>query len=229
MNKEIYVKVTNDGPYLVYGIPKIEQKIIEADEHGISIRYGNGKTFEIKSDPSALCRCGKSQNAPFCDSTHIKVKFKGKETTGFEPILDGAEEFDGPNLTLADNQDFCAYARFCDAKGSIWKLIFEGTKESDDQTVKEANNCPSGRLLLFNKEGKPVEHDLSQSIAAIEDRGLGISGPLWIQGKIRVESEDGQSYEIRNRQTLCRCGASARKPFCSGSHASVEFKAHYPK
>lgn len=227
MDKEIYVKITKDGPYMVYGIPKIEQKIIVADEHGASIKYGDGKTFEVKTESVALCRCGGSKNAPFCDSTHLTNNFNGKETAGFEPILEGAENFEGPNLTLADNDNFCAYARFCDVKGSIWNLVEKGTKEADAQTVKEANLCPSGRLMIFDKEGKPIEHELPQSIAALEDGGIGISGPLWIRGKIRVESEDGQSYEIRNRQTLCRCGASGRKPFCNGEHSSVEYKAHY--
>ena len=41
---------------------------------------------------------------------------------------------------------------------------------------------------------------------------------------IRVESASGESYEIRNRQALCRCGASSNKPFCDGSHASIKFQ-----
>jgi CDGSH-type Zn-finger protein len=33
-----------------------------------------------------------------------------------------------------------------------------------------------------------------------------------------VVSEDGSPYEVRNRQTLCRCGGSGNKPFCDGTH-----------
>ena len=39
-----------------------------------------------------------------------------------------------------------------------------------------------------------------------------------------MESADGTTYEIRNRVTLCRCGASQNKPFCDGSHWEVEFR-----
>ncbi|HYX79111.1 MAG TPA: CDGSH iron-sulfur domain-containing protein, partial [Actinomycetota bacterium] len=50
-----------------------------------------------------------------------------------------------------------------------------------------------------------------------------VSGPLWVRGGIQVIAADGFRYEVRNRQTLCRCGQSQNKPFCDGSHASVRF------
>ncbi|MFQ5597442.1 MAG: CDGSH iron-sulfur domain-containing protein [Nitrospiria bacterium] len=38
-----------------------------------------------------------------------------------------------------------------------------------------------------------------------------------------VEGAGGKTYEVRNRMTLCRCGASQNKPFCDGRHADVGF------
>ena len=32
-----------------------------------------------------------------------------------------------------------------------------------------------------------------------------------------------ETYEIRNRVVLCRCGASHNKPYCDGTHASIRF------
>ncbi|MGZ8637173.1 MAG: CDGSH iron-sulfur domain-containing protein [Actinomycetota bacterium] len=46
---------------------------------------------------------------------------------------------------------------------------------------------------------------------------------FWVRGGVPVVSEDGRGYEVRNRQTLCRCGHSANKPFCDGSHRRVGF------
>lgn len=224
-----YVKVTKDGPYLVYGVPKIAEETITPDENGVSIKYTEGRTFEIKNDPTALCRCGRSSHAPFCDGTHERVGFDGTETADFEPILDGAEEIPGPNLTLMDNEKYCAFARFCDAGGRIWNLVLEGTPEADALAIREAGDCPAGRLIMMDADGNPIEPDFPISIGVLEDGGLKISGPLWLKGGIRVESEDGRSYEVRNRQTLCRCGHSSNKPFCNGSHASARFKAHTPK
>ena len=50
-------------------------------------------------------------------------------------------------------------------------------------------------------------------------------GPIWLRGGISLTSADGYQYEVRNRMTVCRCGASRNKPFCDGSHASIKYKA----
>ena len=137
-----------------------------------------------------------------------------------------AETFDGPTMTLSDAEDLCAFARFCDPGGQIWNLI-EKTDDPKvrDLVIREANHCPSGRLVVHDKKtGEEIEHDLSKSIGVVEDPALECSGPLWVRGGIKIESQDGKPYEVRNRVTLCRCGASSNKPFCNGSHASIKFR-----
>lgn len=226
--REIYIKIEKDGPYLLYGASKISQKVIIADEGGISVKYGDGQVFEIKSDPAALCRCGQSRNAPFCDGSHAKG-FDGTETADKTTIMEqpSAEAIKGPYLTLLDNQNYCAFARFCDRGGRIWNLVMSG--ENPDLATEEANLCPAGRLLMFTKSGESLETKDQKEIDLIEDGGLKISGPLWIRGGIKVIGADGEAYEVRNKQTLCRCGASGNKPFCNGAHASIKWKAGYPK
>ena len=219
------IKVTANGPYEVSNVQDIRLYAIKPDEAGASEEYVPGQKFTGDETPLHLCRCGRSGHAPFCDGSHEKADWDGEETASFEPILNGAEAIEGPNLTLADNQDYCAYARFCDAKGRIWNLVQEGTPAADKQAVKEACNCPSGRLIMFdNRTGKPIEPELQPEIGVLEDPAMGCSGPLWVKGGIQVESESGKLYERRNRQTLCRCGHSRNKPFCDGSHAAVKYQ-----
>lgn len=222
-----YIKITKDGPYLLFGAAKISEKIILTDANGISVKYGDGKTFEIRADPVALCRCGRSKNAPFCDASHKTSSFDGTETAPFAPIMKqpSAEAFRGPKQTLMDNQNYCAFARFCDRGGRIWNLVMQGDDASNKLAAEEANLCPAGRLMMFTNDGELMEDTAAPSVHPITDDGLKISGPLWIRGGIRVESESGKSYEVRQKQTLCRCGASGNKPFCNGSHASIKWKA----
>ena len=51
-DKEIYIKVTKNGPYLLYGLKKITIKYIISDENGVAFKYDEGKTFEIKPSHS---------------------------------------------------------------------------------------------------------------------------------------------------------------------------------
>jgi len=52
----------------------------------------------------------------------------------------------------------------------------------------------------------------------VEDTQAEKMGPIWVRGGVPVESSKGETYEIRNRVTFCRCGRSSTKPFCDGSH-----------
>lgn len=221
-----YIEIVDNGPYLVFGEDKIVQEIVIPDNDGASWEYQQAKEFHKPKEkcPMALCRCGCSKNMPFCDGSHEKAHWNGRETASFEPILDGAEEIKGPNLTLCDNENYCAYERFCDAKGRVWNLVMEGTPEADELTIRETCNCLAGRLMVKrNSDGKFIEPELEKSISILEDPAIECSGPICVKGGIELKSAKGKSYEVRNRQTLCRCGRSSNKPFCDGSHASIKF------
>ena len=50
------------------------------------------------------------------------------------------------------------------------------------------------------------------------------NGPLLVYGTVRIKHADGKE-DVRNQTTaLCRCGSSKNKPYCDGSHISVEFR-----
>lgn len=59
---ETKVEVLENGPLLVYGTLKVTDK--------------DGNT-ETKNKTTAFCRCGGSENKPYCDGSHMKIDFKG--------------------------------------------------------------------------------------------------------------------------------------------------------
>jgi len=219
------IVVSKDGPYLVFGDIPVKIQVITPNKEGFSWDWKEGQSFPAKSN-NRLCRCGNSGTAPFCDDSHLRVHFDGKETASRDSYRKQAQDLDGPTLTLSDAQSLCAFARFCDPGGKIWNLVrASNDSKARDLAIREAMYCPSGRLVLNDKKAdKEIEPDLTPSIGVVEDPALGCSGPLWVRGGISIESQDGETYEKRNRVTLCRCGASGNKPFCDGSHASIEFK-----
>jgi len=51
------------------------------------------------------------------------------------------------------------------------------------------------------------------------------NGPLLVKGALEVVSGTGQTIATLSSTALCRCGQSANKPYCDGSHARVGFRA----
>jgi CDGSH-type Zn-finger protein len=201
----------------------MHERTIIADDKGTANEWREGKKYPVQ-ETYDLCRCGQSRSMPFCDETHERIGFDGTEKADRTARLERAKEIGGPTMKLVDVEDLCASARFCHRAGGIWDLV----SRSDDPEVRrivieEAKDCPSGRLMIWDKKTKKmIEPEFEKSIGLVEDPQVGVSGPIWVRGGIPVESADGREYEVRNRVTLCRCGKSSNKPFCDSSHYPEE-------
>jgi CDGSH-type Zn-finger protein len=210
---KVRVTVSENGPYIVTGDIPLAKQTIAADAEGGSEAWQKGPDVAHR-ETYALCRCGASQTKPFCDGSHLKIGFDGAETASRDAYLDQAKVLDGPTLQLTD------------PNGNVWSQVAQ-TDDPEIRTmfVRQVNDCPSGRLVAWDKaSGKPVEQALPVSIGLIEDPEQQCSGPLWLQGGIPIVAADGFEYKVRNRVTLCRCGASKNKPFCDGTHAAIKFR-----
>ena len=222
--KRKQIKVTTDGPYIVSGGIPLFDITIQCDRKGIPAKWVIGKTFSTTQTYS-LCRCGQSQNKPFCDSTHIKVDFDGTETSDNQPFDEMCKTIEGPSLRLKDTEILCASARFCHRGGDIWDQIPQSNNpQVKNNCINNSFDCPSGRLVVVDKEsGRTLEPTLEKSIAVINDPGVVDDvAPLWVRGEIPIYSAEGELYEVRNRVTLCRCGKSTIKPFCDSAHYPEE-------
>jgi CDGSH-type Zn-finger protein len=53
------------------------------------------------------------------------------------------------------------------------------------------------------------------------------NGPYLVEGDdVTVVDWNGNAYEIAKRPfVLCRCGHSAKKPFCDATHRTIGFQA----
>jgi len=56
------------------------------------------------------------------------------------------------------------------------------------------------------------------------------NGPVRVEGDFEIVDPSGKAYGLAGRTTisLCRCGQSANKPFCDGSHGRTGFN-HAPE
>ena len=134
---ENVIVVANNGPLFARGRLAIDGAADDMD--GVAFR-------------AALCRCGRSQNKPFCDNSHEKAGFVDRGAVG--------------------------------------------------------------------QSGKPLEKTGGELRI-----GKAADGPLLLNGNLTIMSGSGRVAWQGTKAALCRCGASANKPFCDGSHKTVGFKA----
>jgi CDGSH-type Zn-finger protein len=60
---------------------------------------------------------------------------------------------------------------------------------------------------------------MEKSVIRILDKG-----PLHIKGSVELVDAAGNRYAVGEQFTLCRCGNSAKAPFCDGSHRMSGFQ-----
>jgi CDGSH-type Zn-finger protein/uncharacterized Fe-S cluster protein YjdI len=88
---------------------------------------------------------------------------------------------------------------------------------SAETVIRIGLNCPSGAIRVVRNEGA----DTSELAPVVNTVRLRENGPLALEAPMLVAGAAGESV----RATLCRCGASKRKPYCDGSHAEAGFVA----
>ena len=77
--------------------------------------------------------------------------------------------------------------------------------------------CPSGAIRVTRNDGTAT----SEVPPVVNTLRLRENGPLSLEAPMLIGGVAASSV----RATLCRCGASRRKPFCDGSHAQAGFVA----
>jgi CDGSH-type Zn-finger protein len=96
-----------------------------------------------------------------------------------------------------------------------------------DEIIHAVQACPSGALSLAVDERQvrvQVDQERTPAIEVSKDGPYRITGgiPLLDAQGSPVPRNAGASLE---HYSLCRCGHSQNKPFCSGMHWSIEFRA----
>jgi CDGSH-type Zn-finger protein/truncated hemoglobin YjbI/ferredoxin len=212
------IRAARNGPYLV----------TNAD------RFVNWLGERLPALPQmALCRCGASALKPLCDGAHAEIGFTDEKDPNRVP--NRRDTYVGEQVTIFDNRGTCAHSGFCSDR---LRTVFRADQDPFvapsggrmDEIISAVRACPSG-ALSFGIEGHEarlqVDREREPTIEVSKD------GPYRISGGIPLEDSEGSSVE-RNEgaslehYSLCRCGHSRNKPFCSGMHWQVGFRDPVP-
>ena len=196
--------------------------IIEARENGPLIAK-NVKTFRLPDGAleedkpiRALCRCGMSQNKPYCDGSHNDAGFDS--SPGDPENHDKVSIYEGSDITVYYNRLLCSHAAECgrlasdvfNTKERPWIQPDKGSAEQISQVVA---SCPSGALRMGDPGGEPLAITNDEVSVQVEK-----DGPYWVRN-IALSAEYWAEGQSQKKYVLCRCGLSKNKPCCDGTHA----------
>lgn len=124
----------------------------------------------------------------------------------------------GTSLTVTFDGARCIHAAECvrglpdvfDTHRTPWVRPDEASAEAVRQVVAR---CPTGALKV---EGAAEQ-------AKANEARLQPGGPIYCRGRLRLLDGEGGVVLEDVRMALCRCGASANKPFCDNRHRASGF------
>ena len=136
------------------------------------------------------------------------------------------KEYVKDDLKVVWKKDLCIHSANC---VSGLKEVFNPDKrpwidlsKADQQVIKEQiDRCPSGALSYITSDQITQRSD--QGADAVEVEVLP-DGPLALHSSCQITLPDGSVISQEKASYFCRCGASANKPFCDGSHKKIRFK-----
>jgi uncharacterized Fe-S cluster protein YjdI len=133
------------------------------------------------------------------------------------------KEYSTEQIVVEWEPRLCAHSHNCvrslpqvfDESRRPWVQVDAATA---DEVAAAVALCPSGALRA-RRAGAPAANLPRGTEVRASD-----NGPLQVSGGVRVLAADGTVLYEGEKATLCRCGGSANKPFCDGTHEKIGFR-----
>jgi uncharacterized Fe-S cluster protein YjdI/CDGSH-type Zn-finger protein len=133
-----------------------------------------------------------------------------------------ARVYAGEGIEVYWEPRFCIHTRSCVRQlGAVFdperRPWIDPDAADADSVAATVMTCPTGALHFRRTDGGPQEEADELTVTPVR------KGPLFLRGRVRIQDADGRVIREDTRVALCRCGASANKPFCDGSHNRIGF------
>ena len=132
------------------------------------------------------------------------------------------------DIEISWDSNVCIHAAVCINKlPGVFNLEqkpwIDPTGGSVNEIKELIHQCPSGALAYnINNEDTNDEKEATEQSTEV---ALVKNGPLRLKGDFQIFDENGARLEHKSVVSLCRCGASKNKPYCDGTHKSIDFEA----
>jgi uncharacterized Fe-S cluster protein YjdI len=133
------------------------------------------------------------------------------------------KEYAGDEIVVEWEPRLCFHSKNC--VRSLPQVFDDGRRPwitvaaaSADEVEAAVARCPSGALRTRRIGAPAMPRRQRLELRASEN------GPLLVRGGVRILDADGGVLYEGERAALCRCGGSANKPFCDGTHRKNGFR-----
>jgi uncharacterized Fe-S cluster protein YjdI len=143
---------------------------------------------------------------------------------GVPRTMGATRTYEAPRIRVLWDAGRCIHSANClaalpevfDTRRRPWVDV---TAAEAEEIAAAVRTCPTGALRYQGVDGFPDEESPSPPVIGIDHRG-----PLLIRGRVQLLDRRGRVLADEHRLALCRCGASANKPFCDNSHRRIGFR-----
>ena len=130
-------------------------------------------------------------------------------------------------LSVRENGPYAVHAALeLGGRGTMFRATLCRCGQSKNKPFCDNSHRGAG----FTATGEPA----SVESEPLEARGGALvitplkDGPLEVVGPLEIVSGTGRTVNRVGTTRLCRCGGSATKPFCDGTHARIGFRSEAP-
>ena len=140
------------------------------------------------------------------------------------------QTYERDDITVTFDPNVCIHSGVClrslpavfDVRRRKWIDVNAASAEATAATVRR---CPSGALQVRLRTDGAAAAPIAGSGPTMTVIEVTPNGPLRCEGTLRIVREDGSIEERTGTVSFCRCGGSAKKPFCDGSHKRMGFRS----
>lgn len=135
------------------------------------------------------------------------------------------KEYTNGEITVVWQPTLCMHSEICyhglvevfNPDARPW-INMEGA--DTERIAAQVDKCPSGALSWYRNDAQAPEPMVAAEDVVVE---VTANGPLLVHGTIMVKQPNGETIRKEKVTALCRCGGSANKPYCDGTHRTNGF------
>ncbi len=141
-------------------------------------------------------------------------------------------KYTNDEITVVWKPKICIHSTICwkglikvfNPKERPWVKMDGATTE---KIIEQVRQCPSGALSYYLNAEAVVDESTDKVVAEaaqILKVEVTPNGPYLIKTECLIVHSDGREETKTRTVALCRCGASANKPYCDGGHRKIGFE-----